>query len=69
MSGGNDKYVCVCVCVFYTENENYLYGVSTSYPSTEKLEVLFYNELDDMKSECKQWVMTDTATLMTNTSV
>jgi hypothetical protein len=35
-------YVCVC----NTENENCMYGVCTSCPGAETLEVLLQNELD-----------------------
>jgi hypothetical protein len=61
MSGGNGKYMR------NTENKNCTYGVRTSSPGAETLEALLHNELDDMAIEYKQWVMTDTATLMTVT--
>jgi hypothetical protein len=63
MSGGNDKFLC------NTDNENCMYGVRTSCPSAETLEVLLHNELDDMTTEYKHWVMTDRATLFCNTAV
>jgi hypothetical protein len=42
-----------------------MYGVCTSCPGAETLEVLLQNELDDMTIEYYQWVVTDRATLTT----
>jgi hypothetical protein len=44
-----------------------MYGVCTSCPGAETLKVLLHNELDDMKMEYKQCIMTHRATLMTVT--
>jgi hypothetical protein len=42
-------------------------GASTSCPGAETLEILLHNELEGMRIEYKQWVMTDKATLITVT--
>jgi hypothetical protein len=41
-----------------------VYGVCTSCPGAETLEVLLENEFDDMTIEYKQWVVTHGAAFM-----
>jgi hypothetical protein len=53
--------ISACVC----STKNCTCGVYTSCPGAETLEVLLHSDLDDMKMEYKQWVVTDGATLMT----